>query len=296
MKQNRVYLSLGSNLGNKYYYLLSGIFAISTLENTRIVSISKFYSTDPVGYTQQDTFLNCVIEIKTSLSPFKLLRSLQKIELDLKRERKIKWGPRTIDIDIISYDNLKLNTKDLILPHPRFKERNFVLIPLLDIIKDDIYIKSIVDYSDKSVRVEEKQPLLISGCLLGKKISYKGGDNYNYVIDKLLRDKFNLIDTCPEVNGGLPIPRISAERLGDRVINKEGTDVTFEFNLGGETALELVKKFNIKIALFKGKSPSCGINTIYNGNFSKTLIDGNGVAAEKLLKNGVDIIEVNKNE
>jgi 2-amino-4-hydroxy-6-hydroxymethyldihydropteridine diphosphokinase len=296
MKENRVYLSMGSNIGNKYYYLLSGIFAISNLEDTKITNISRFYSTAPVGYLDQEQFLNCAIEIKTKLLPFELLRRLQKIEIDLKRERKIKWGPRTLDIDIISYSNLKLDTKDLVLPHPRYRERNFVLIPLLDIIKDKSYIKSIIDYSDTSVILEEKQNLLVSTCLLGIDISYDGGNNYNYVVIDLLKKLFNLVLSCPEVEGGLSTPRISAERSGDRVIRKDGVDVTHEFNKGGDIAVEKAQKNNVILALLKGKSPSCGIDKIYDGTFSKKLVPGNGIAAEKLLLKGIDIIEVNRNE
>ncbi len=296
MRWNRVYLSMGSNIGNKYYYLLGGIFAISQLKKTKVTAVSKFYSTDPVGYLEQDEFLNCAIEIKTQLLPYELLRELQRIELKLKRVRKFRWGPRTLDIDIISYGNLKLNSKDLIIPHPRYKERNFVLIPLLDIIRDKSYIRSIIDYSDKSVRVEKKISLLISSCLMGKKTSYKGTANYNYIVAELLKDRFEFIETCPEVEGGMSIPRLPAERDGNRVINIQGIDVTGEFQAGAEKALEKALKNNIKLALLKGKSPSCGIDTIYDGTFNKNIITGNGITAEKLLLKGIDIIEVNKDE
>ena len=296
MKWTRVYLSLGSNIGDKYYYLLSGIFTISQLEKTKITAISRFYSTDPVGYTDQDTFLNCAIEIKTKLLPYELLRELQKIELELKRVRKFRWGPRTLDLDIILYGNLKLNNKDLVIPHLRYKERNFVLIPLLDIIRDKTYIRSIIDYNDKSVRIEKKIKLLISSCLNDKKTSYKGTANYNYIVAKLLKDRFEFVETCPEVEGGLSIPRLPAERKDDKVINSKGIDVTKEFQLGAEKALEKIEKDNIKIALLKGKSPSCGINTIYDGTFSKNIVFGNGITTDKLLLKGINIIEVNKDE
>ena len=296
MKWTRVYLSMGSNIGNKYYYLLSGIFTVSELKKTRVTAVSKFYSTDPVGYLDQDEFLNCAIEIKTQLLPYELLRGLQKIELKLKRLRKFRWGPRTLDIDIISYGSLKLNSKDLVIPHMRCRERNFVLIPLLDIIRDKRYIKSIIDYNDKSVRLEGKIKLLVSSCLLGKKTTYKGSDNYNYLINTLLKNRFEFIETCPEIEGGLPTPRLPAEINGGRVINIQGIDVTHEFQVGAEKAHEKALKNNIKLALLKGKSPSCGIDTIYDGTFSKNIIHGNGITSEKLLLEGIDIIEVNKDE
>lgn len=296
MRWTRAYLSMGSNIGNKYYYLLGGIFAISQLKKTKVTVVSNFYSTDPVGYLEQDKFLNCAIEIKTQLLPYELLRELQKIELKLKRVRKFRWGPRTLDIDIISYGNLRLNNKDLVIPHPRYKERNFVLIPLLDIIRDKSYIRSIINYNDKSVKKESKGKLLISSCLLGKKTSYKSTDNYNYIISKLLKDKFEFIETCPEVEGGLSIPRLPSEKNKDKVMNVKGIDITHEFEIGAEKALEKVLKNNIKLALLKGKSPSCGIDTIYDGTFKKNIILGNGITADKLLLNGIDIIEVNKDE
>jgi len=296
MRWTRAYLSMGSNIGNKYYYLLGGIFAISQLKKTKVTVVSNFYSTDPVGYLEQDKFLNCAIEIKTQLLPYELLRELQRIELKLKRVRKFRWGPRTLDIDIISYGNLRLNNKDLVIPHPRYKKRNFVLIPLLDIIRDKTYIRSIINYSDKSVKMESKEKLLISSCLLGQKTSYKGSANYNYIISELLKDKFEFIETCPEVEGGMSIPRLPSEKNGDKVINIKGVDVTDEFEIGAEKALEKVLKNNIKLALLKGKSPSCGIDSIYDGTFKKNIIFGNGITADKLLLNGIDIIEVNKDE
>lgn len=296
MRWTRVYLSMGSNIGNKYYYLLGGIFSISEIKKTKVTAISNFYSTDPVGYLEQDKFLNCAIEIKTQLLPYELLRELQRIELKLKRVRKFRWGPRTLDIDIISFGNLQLNTKELVIPHPRFKERNFVLIPLLDVIRNKSYIKSIIDYSDKNVRVEKKATLLISSCLLGKKTSYKGTASYNYIIAKLLKDRFEFIEACPEVEGGLSIPRIPSERKGDRVINAEGIDVAYEFEKGAKKALEKAFNNNIKLALLKGKSPSCGIDTIYDGTFKKNIISGNGITADRLLLEGIDIIEVNRDE
>jgi 2-amino-4-hydroxy-6-hydroxymethyldihydropteridine diphosphokinase len=296
MKANKVYLSLGSNIGNKYYYLLSGIFAISNLENTKVTNISKFYSTDPVGYLDQDQFLNCAIEIETKLEPLYLLHKLQQIEIDLKRVRKIKWGPRTLDIDIIFYEDIKSDVEELILPHPRYMERNFVLIPLLDIIVDKDHIRSLVDPTDTSVRLEEKKSILVSTCLLGIDISYDGGNNYNYVVINLLKKLFNLVLACPEVEGGLSTPRVSAERNGNKVVRKDGVEVTEEFNKGGEIALEKAIKNNVILALLKGKSPSCGIDKIYDGNFTRTLISENGIAAEKLLSNKIDIIEVNRDE
>jgi len=147
------YIALGSNMGNRLENIQNAIKAISMIQNTRVVEYSKIYETDPVGYVEQDKFLNMVIKIKTCLNPWVLLENLQKIEIMLKRERLIRWGPRTIDLDILTYDNLVLNHPKLTIPHPEMLKRAFVLIPLRDIDPDikfngigiDDYIKNCGD-------------------------------------------------------------------------------------------------------------------------------------------------------
>jgi len=94
---------------------------------------SEFYETKPIGYTDQDNFINCVFEIKTLLSPLELVRYLLSIEKELKRERVIKWGPRTLDLDVLLYDDLITCDEEIIIPHPRMQERLFVLKPLSEI-------------------------------------------------------------------------------------------------------------------------------------------------------------------
>ncbi len=130
--------------------------------------------------------------------------------------------------------------------------------------------------------------LLISSCLLGNNVKYNGKNNYIKEVE-LLKNKYNLIVICPEVMGGLPIPRIPSEILNDKVINKEGKDVTINFNKGREEAIKLVKKYNIKKALLKEGSPSCGSHYIYDGTFSGNKIDGVGVTTKKLIELGLDI-------
>ena len=127
----KAYIGLGSNLGNKEKNLLTAIDLIA--KKNKINKISNFYKTEPVGYQDQDWFLNGAIEIETDLSPQELLNSLQTIEKKLKRKKTIKNGPRTIDLDIIIYDDLEINTPDLIIPHPRWQDREFVIKPLKDI-------------------------------------------------------------------------------------------------------------------------------------------------------------------
>ncbi|WP_294064016.1 DUF523 domain-containing protein [uncultured Fusobacterium sp.] len=130
--------------------------------------------------------------------------------------------------------------------------------------------------------------ILISGCLLGLKCRYDAKEKKLPEIEKLI-EIYNLIPVCPEQLGGLPTPRIPAERVNNKVVNQAGVDVTKEYQLGAEEALKIAKLYNCKKAILKEKSPSCGCGKIYDGTFSKNLIVGNGVTADLLLKNGVEI-------
>ena len=135
--------------------------------------------------------------------------------------------------------------------------------------------------------------ILISGCLLGLKCRYDGKEKKLPEIEKLI-EIYNLIPVCPEQLGGLPTPRIPAERVNNKVVNQAGVDVTKEYQLGAEEALKIAKLYNCKKAILKEKSPSCGCGKIYDGTFSKNLIVGNGVTADLLLKNGIEIFGESK--
>lgn len=129
--------------------------------------------------------------------------------------------------------------------------------------------------------------LLISSCLLGLACRYDGGwREYDL---KGLEKKFNLIPICPEIYGGLPTPRVPSEIKGDRVINREGVDVTAQYEKGAQEALHLARLFNVKCAVLKAKSPSCGKNAIYDGTFTKTLTEGDGITAKLLKANGIAV-------
>ncbi|MBQ6795981.1 MAG: DUF523 domain-containing protein [Clostridia bacterium] len=129
--------------------------------------------------------------------------------------------------------------------------------------------------------------LLISSCLLGLACRYDGGwREYDL---KELEKKFNLIPICPEIYGGLPTPRVPSEIKGDRVINREGVDVTAQYEKGAKEALHLARLFNVKCAVLKAKSPSCGKNAIYDGTFTKTLTEGDGITAKLLKANGIAV-------
>lgn len=135
----------------------------------------------------------------------------------------------------------------------------------------------------------EKEKILISACLIGLNCKYDGGNNENSKLVELMKEK-DLVPICPEQLGGLKTPRVSAERKQEKVITKEGVDVTKEYQKGAEEVLNLAKKLNIKKAILKSRSPSCGIDEIYDGTFSHTLIKRDGVAAQLLKKNGIEVI------
>lgn len=133
--------------------------------------------------------------------------------------------------------------------------------------------------------------IAVSGCLLGINCKYNGKSNYNEEILKL-KEKYEIVPICPEVLGGLPTPRIPSEIINNKVINQEGTDVTLEYITGANKALQILKDNNIKIAILKAKSPSCGKGEIYDGTFSHTIIEGNGITAKLFLEN--DILVLNE--
>ncbi|MBI4464246.1 MAG: 2-amino-4-hydroxy-6-hydroxymethyldihydropteridine diphosphokinase [Acidobacteria bacterium] len=126
------YLSLGSNLGDRREQLRKACQALEK-GGIHLQRISSLYETSPVDFAEQDWFLNCVLEIKTALSPLALLRQIQGIEQALGRRRQQPKGPRSIDIDILLYEDLILNLPELVIPHPRMCSRRFVLEPLLEI-------------------------------------------------------------------------------------------------------------------------------------------------------------------
>lgn len=133
------YIAVGSNLGNRETYLAFAREALSKTPGIRLLRASQVYETSPQGGPPQGKFLNAVWEIETSLMPRELLKKLLTIERNLGRERKIKNGPRTIDLDIIFYGGLVVYQDDLTIPHPRLSERWFVLKPLWDLASDFVH-------------------------------------------------------------------------------------------------------------------------------------------------------------
>ncbi|MCY7783544.1 MULTISPECIES: 2-amino-4-hydroxy-6-hydroxymethyldihydropteridine diphosphokinase [unclassified Bacillus (in: firmicutes)] len=130
---NIAYIALGSNIGDRETYLRQAVALLHQHDAVMVTQVSSIYETDPVGYEDQDEFLNMAVEIKTSLNPFELLELTQHIENELGRTREVRWGPRTADLDILLFNRENIETEQLIVPHPRMYERMFVLAPLAEI-------------------------------------------------------------------------------------------------------------------------------------------------------------------
>jgi 2-amino-4-hydroxy-6-hydroxymethyldihydropteridine diphosphokinase len=162
--EHSVFLGLGSNQGEKIKNCEQAIEEILKLEEGFLLSRSSWYYSEPWGRDDQDWFINGVIQIRTELCPDELLMKFKEIEKRLGRKNREKWGPRVIDIDILFYDDLFLESPEMDIPHPRILERNFVLIPLAEIAPQFVHpvlkktIKELLDTSPdqkKVVKVSE---------------------------------------------------------------------------------------------------------------------------------------------
>lgn len=143
----RVFLSLGSNLGDRMEHLRQGVESLPGL-----VAVSPVYETAPVGGPDQGAFLNIVAELDVDLDPFDLLGLCHRIESAAQRVRDVRWGPRTLDVDIIWMEGVELDTERLTVPHVRWKERRFVLAPLRDLAPDLVSVED-VELAEGTVRV-----------------------------------------------------------------------------------------------------------------------------------------------
>jgi 2-amino-4-hydroxy-6-hydroxymethyldihydropteridine diphosphokinase len=129
----RAYLALGSNLGDRLANLQTAVDDLAGAAGVRVDALSRVYETAPVGGPPQDPFLNAVVAVDTDLPPHALLALAQQLERDARRVRGERFGPRTLDVDVLLYDDLALDDPDLVIPHPRMWERGFVLAPLRDV-------------------------------------------------------------------------------------------------------------------------------------------------------------------
>jgi 2-amino-4-hydroxy-6-hydroxymethyldihydropteridine diphosphokinase len=132
----RAFLALGSNLGDRAAHLQGAVDALARADAVRVVRVSRVYETAPVGGPEQDAYLNAVVAIDTEREPHALLELAQELEGGAHRVRVERWGPRTLDVDVLLYDDIRLDDAELTLPHPRMWERGFVLAPLRDVAAD----------------------------------------------------------------------------------------------------------------------------------------------------------------
>jgi len=139
VKKIIAYIGIGSNIGDRKANLEAAVDMLGNTGGIEAKDVSPFYNTAPVGYPDQPDFLNGVVKIETILSPCELLKICQGIEKKLKRVRTVRWGPRTIDLDILLYSDLIMQDEDLVIPHPHIHEREFVLKPLNDIAPQAVH-------------------------------------------------------------------------------------------------------------------------------------------------------------
>jgi len=132
-----VYLSLGSNVGDREAQLRDALFRLSAVG--RVIALSSFYETEPVEFTQQPWFLNCAVAIETSSTPQQLMAAILRIEEEMGRQRRQKKGPRSIDIDILLFGREIMESKELTIPHPAMHQRRFVLEPLAEIAPEALH-------------------------------------------------------------------------------------------------------------------------------------------------------------
>ena len=132
----RAHLALGSNLGDRLANLQGAVDGLAATDGVSLVAVSAVYETDPVGGPVQDDYLNAVVEVTTTLDPHDLLAVCGRLEQEARRVRIERWGPRTLDVDVLLIDDLRIDTDDLEVPHPRMWERAFVLAPLHDVAPD----------------------------------------------------------------------------------------------------------------------------------------------------------------
>ncbi len=163
-EEYQAYLSIGSNRGEKKKNLDEAINRLAGHERIKVVSVSSFYMTEPQNFKDQDWFLNAAVKIETELGPEDLLVVLKQLEKSLDKDGKaFRFGPRTIDLDIIYYDSLVLKTGALEIPHPRMHERCFVLVPLCDIGSEEIHpvLKLSADELLKKIERQETQKVML---------------------------------------------------------------------------------------------------------------------------------------
>ncbi len=130
------YIGFGSNIDDRFNYITQALRLLLDADNVSLIQISSLYETEPVGYEEQDWFVNGVIAVETGLPVHQLLTLLKEIEGVVGRQPRGRWGPREVDLDLLIYDQCCINTPDLIVPHPEMHQRSFVLVPFAEIAPD----------------------------------------------------------------------------------------------------------------------------------------------------------------
>ncbi|MEK4508080.1 2-amino-4-hydroxy-6-hydroxymethyldihydropteridine diphosphokinase [Paenibacillus sp. FSL K6-2524] len=154
---SEAYIALGANLGDREKTLMEAIACLEEHADITVVRCSNLYETDPVGYLDQPCFVNMVVAVRTALHPESLLSLMLEIELRLGRERLIRFGPRTVDLDLLWIEGREVDTTLLTLPHPRMFERAFVLVPLADIVPEEEASGLYTSLHDALVQIEGKE-------------------------------------------------------------------------------------------------------------------------------------------
>lgn len=160
-RAGRVFLSLGSNLGDRCGHILEAMRLVGELDGTRVVSVSKGYETEPWGVSGQPVFINAAAEIETALAPLELLNAVKSIEQRLGRLPGSKWGPREIDIDVVLWEGVQTDGPELVIPHPEFRRRAFVMAPLAEIAGEVVDPETGATVGDLATRPE------VEGRVLG---------------------------------------------------------------------------------------------------------------------------------
>lgn len=161
---NLAYISIGSNIEDRLTHLREAVSALHSNSAIEVLVISSIYETAPVGYTDQADFLNLVLQVETDLESDDLLEACQSVENELGRVRDIRWGPRTVDLDILLFNKDSVKTDNLQIPHPRMHERGFVLIPLLEIAPE-------IMHPDTEKLYAEQDAVHDEGVALWKKVN-----------------------------------------------------------------------------------------------------------------------------
>ncbi len=148
----RAYLGIGTNLGDRVTYLQGAVDGLRRAAGVDVVDVSSIYETAPIGGPEQGAFLNAVVAVDTDLDPIGLLRVAQQLETEAERVRIERWGPRTLDVDVLMFGTIRSDDPELLLPHPRMTDRAFVLIPLAEIAPELTASLGVTIPADQDVR------------------------------------------------------------------------------------------------------------------------------------------------